>query len=90
MPSEQDRDVTRRLRQAGDLLGIELLDHIVIGQEGFAQRGDFCTPCWATSASALCRFHRIAPERRGVMRVRTRAQATVLRIVGTDLLFFSD
>ena len=34
-PSEQDREVTHRLRRAGDLLGIELLDHIVIGQKRF-------------------------------------------------------
>jgi len=32
--SEQDRDVTRRIRQAGEIIGIRLDDHIVIsGQE---------------------------------------------------------
>jgi len=30
-PSKQDIAVTRRLRQAGELMGIELLDHIVLG-----------------------------------------------------------
>ena len=30
-PSEEDRRVTRRLAEAGQLLGIELLDHLVIG-----------------------------------------------------------
>jgi len=30
-PSEQDRRVTDRLRSAGALLGIELLDHVVVG-----------------------------------------------------------
>lgn len=30
-PSKEDLDVTHRLRAAGKLLGIELLDHIVIG-----------------------------------------------------------
>lgn len=30
-PSQQDRNVTERLRQAGELLGIPLLDHVVIG-----------------------------------------------------------
>ena len=30
-PSQQDIAVTRRLRQAGDLMGIELLDHIILG-----------------------------------------------------------
>lgn len=29
-PSEPDREVTRRLRQSGELLGIELLDHLVV------------------------------------------------------------
>ena len=32
-PSREDRAVTQRLRQAGELLGIELLDHLVIGDE---------------------------------------------------------
>jgi DNA repair protein RadC len=30
-PSADDRQVTRRLAQAGALLGVELLDHLVIG-----------------------------------------------------------
>lgn len=30
-PSSEDRDVTSRLREAGELLGIPLLDHVVIG-----------------------------------------------------------
>jgi DNA repair protein RadC len=41
-PSEQDRRVTERLREAGKLLGIELLDHIILGREehfSFAEHG---------------------------------------------------
>jgi DNA repair protein RadC len=34
-PSAEDRAVTERLRQAGELLGIELLDHVVIGEERY-------------------------------------------------------
>lgn len=34
-PSEADIVVTRRLKEAGALLGIELLDHVVIGSEEF-------------------------------------------------------
>ena len=34
-PSAEDREVTRRLREAGILLGIPLLDHLVIGRDGF-------------------------------------------------------
>ena len=35
IPSEPDRQVTKRLKQAGDLLGIPLIDHIVIGESGY-------------------------------------------------------
>ena len=33
--SEQDRDVTKRIRQAGELLGIRLDDHIIVAGDGF-------------------------------------------------------
>lgn len=33
-PSSEDRAVTRRLAEVGQLLGIPLLDHLVIGREG--------------------------------------------------------
>jgi len=33
-PSE-DRDVTRRLRPAGDIIGIKVLDHLVFSEEGY-------------------------------------------------------
>lgn len=35
MPSGDDRSVTDRMRRAGELLGIELLDHVVLGSERF-------------------------------------------------------
>jgi len=34
-PSVQDRQVTARLREVGDLVGIPLLDHLVIGAERY-------------------------------------------------------
>jgi DNA repair protein RadC len=34
-PSADDRQITRRLSQAGSLLGVELLDHVVIGDPGW-------------------------------------------------------
>lgn len=34
-PSKEDREVTYRLGQAGELLGIPLLDHLVISKSGF-------------------------------------------------------
>lgn len=33
-PSDDDLEVTRNVKQAGQLLGIELLDHVVIGHGG--------------------------------------------------------
>ncbi|MCA9002255.1 MAG: DNA repair protein RadC [Planctomycetes bacterium] len=35
-PSQADREVTRRLIRAGQLLGIPLLDHVVVGEGRFA------------------------------------------------------
>lgn len=32
-PSREDMKITRRLAQAGNLLGIQLLDHVVIGED---------------------------------------------------------
>lgn len=34
-PSAEDRLVTERLRQAGQLLGVEMLDHVVLGSERY-------------------------------------------------------
>ncbi len=32
-PSKEDISITKRLREAGEILGIKLLDHIIIGEE---------------------------------------------------------
>ncbi|MDP3179515.1 MAG: JAB domain-containing protein, partial [Spirochaetaceae bacterium] len=34
-PSPEDREITARLRDAADVLGIALLDHIVFSREGY-------------------------------------------------------
>ena len=34
-PSPEDREITRRLVKAGDLLGIQVLDHVIIARRGF-------------------------------------------------------
>ncbi len=34
-PSREDREITRRLKEAGDLLGIRVLDHVIIGDGTF-------------------------------------------------------
>ena len=42
-PSEEDKNITKRLKEAGAILGISLLDHLVIGGRdeyySFADRG---------------------------------------------------
>lgn len=41
-PSREDIDITKRLKECGDLLGIRVLDHIVVGDGryvSFADRG---------------------------------------------------
>lgn len=35
-PSREDREITRRLKEAGDLLGIRVLDHIIVGNTYFS------------------------------------------------------
>lgn len=34
-PSREDLSITRRLREAGEIIGIKVLDHIIIGDETF-------------------------------------------------------
>ena len=39
-PSEEDKRVTTILRDAGELLGITVLDHIIIGEDGYFSFAD--------------------------------------------------
>ncbi|HWF59866.1 MAG TPA: JAB domain-containing protein [Nitrospira sp.] len=39
-PSVEDRTLTKRLREAGDLLGIRLLDHLILGEDSLYSFGD--------------------------------------------------
>lgn len=39
-PSEEDKKITKQLVDAGKILGIEVLDHIIIGQESFTSFKD--------------------------------------------------
>ncbi len=48
LPSREDHEVTRRLVRAGELLGIRLLDHVVIGAEGYAS---FARSGWLDGSS---------------------------------------
>jgi DNA repair protein RadC len=41
-PSSEDIAITRRLKEAGELLGIRVLDHVIVGSDGvcsFVERG---------------------------------------------------
>ncbi len=39
-PSEEDREVTWRLAEAGDLLGIRVLDHVIVGEDAYHSFAD--------------------------------------------------
>jgi len=41
-PSFEDRKMTKRLKEAGEILGIKFLDHVIVGQDkyyGFSDEG---------------------------------------------------
>jgi len=40
-PSREDIEITRRLKEAGELLGVKVLDHIIVGETyvSFVERG---------------------------------------------------
>jgi len=40
VPSGEDKQVTERLKSVGELVGIELLDHVVMGRERFYSFAD--------------------------------------------------
>jgi DNA repair protein RadC len=37
-PSREDREVTRRLSEAAEILGIEVLDHVIVGDGCFSMK----------------------------------------------------
>jgi DNA repair protein RadC len=39
-PSEEDRNITQRLVNAGDIIGIPILDHLIITRNGFVSFKD--------------------------------------------------
>lgn len=44
-PSDEDLEVTRRLARSGRLLGIEVMDHVVVGRSSFVSIRETC-PGW--------------------------------------------
>lgn len=46
-PSREDRDITRRIRRAGEILGIPVVDHVIIGDcafYSFREEADWRSP----------------------------------------------
>lgn len=46
-PSDSDRALTTQLKELGDLLGIEVLDHVIVGRDqyySFTDKGELWTP----------------------------------------------
>jgi len=41
-PSKEDVDITKRLIEAGKIMGIEILDHIIVSDEGYASLKERC------------------------------------------------
>ena len=39
-PSPEDIDITRRLKEVGDVMGVRVLDHVVIGRDRFFSFND--------------------------------------------------
>ncbi|MBJ6903589.1 JAB domain-containing protein, partial [Vibrio cholerae] len=37
-PSREDREVTRRMVEAGGIIGIEVLDHVIVGEGYFSMK----------------------------------------------------
>ena len=44
MPSEDDLTITKRLKEAGELLGISVLDHIIIGYSYYSTESNKSYP----------------------------------------------
>ena len=42
-PSDQDREITKRLKDAGEILGIPLLDHLILAREEFYSFAELTT-----------------------------------------------
>ena len=41
-PSQEDIKITRRLVEAGEIIGIEVLDHIIIGEQSYLSMKEKC------------------------------------------------
>ena len=39
-PSKEDRDTTKRIKDAGEILGIRVLDHVIVAESGYTSFAD--------------------------------------------------
>ena len=51
-PSTEDRDVTERLRQAGAILGIRVLDHLIVAESGWRAIVSGSSGSWSGASAA--------------------------------------
>ena len=49
-PSSHDLDLTRRLRAAGELIGIPVIDHVIVGADSFRSVVEWLGPEFANAA----------------------------------------
>ena len=61
-PSHHDLALTRRLRRAGDLVGIPIIDHVVIGAAGYTSIGELVGAEDASWEGEWCRFVHPSPR----------------------------
>ena len=40
LPSGEDKQITKRIKEAGELMGISVLDHVILGDERFYSFAD--------------------------------------------------
>ena len=43
-PSSEDLELTRRMREVGQLLGIPIIDHVVVAQNGYRSIAEWAGP----------------------------------------------
>jgi DNA repair protein RadC len=54
-PSREDREVTQRLVQVGEILGVPVLDHVIVAERGYVslrQDEALCEIRWPASSAA--------------------------------------
>jgi len=54
VPSEFDQKITRRLKEAADLMGLILYDHVIVGQLGYYSFKENMTEYWKEEKSDGC------------------------------------